>query len=287
MAVYNTNTDTFDNGQGLTETSLIVLKDGSVVNDDNPFPVTFDGGTASVEPYYLQVAKGNITGTTSIHKYGANFDIDSSSSQESVWSYGGLYPWIQLNTARTLYIASNSTLDIGDIIIEGLDSDYNLQTETVTMNGTTYVSTANTYKRIFRAKYEGTTVGDFTTHNQDEIFIRATSSSGSVVGHIPEQYNQTMVAGYTIPNNKTGYLQNLQLGVDPTKKGCSVVLYIREFGSNFKVKHQAYLTDGIQVVEFITPIKIPEKSDIDIVVQDAGDNNTKVTASFDLLLVDD
>jgi len=49
MAVYNTNTDTYDNGEGLVETSLIVLKDSSVVTTDNRFPVDIANQTVNID----------------------------------------------------------------------------------------------------------------------------------------------------------------------------------------------------------------------------------------------
>ena len=49
MAVYNTNTDAYDNGEGLTETSLIVLKDGSVVTSNNRFPVDIANQTINID----------------------------------------------------------------------------------------------------------------------------------------------------------------------------------------------------------------------------------------------
>ena len=49
MAVYNTSNEAYDNGEGLTETSLIILKDGSVVTTDNRFPVDIANQTVTIQ----------------------------------------------------------------------------------------------------------------------------------------------------------------------------------------------------------------------------------------------
>jgi hypothetical protein len=49
MAVYNTVTEAYDNGEGLVETSLIVLKDGSVVTASNRFPVDIANQTVNID----------------------------------------------------------------------------------------------------------------------------------------------------------------------------------------------------------------------------------------------
>ena len=52
MAVYNTSTEAYDNGEGLTETSLITLKDGTVVDPNNRFPVDITGQTVYINGYH-------------------------------------------------------------------------------------------------------------------------------------------------------------------------------------------------------------------------------------------
>jgi hypothetical protein len=77
----------------------------------------------------LAIAKGEVNGYSVVHKFGANFDIDNGSEPETVWTGGGLYPWSSLATAQTLYVLSESSEDTGTLEIQGLDENYNLQTE--------------------------------------------------------------------------------------------------------------------------------------------------------------
>jgi len=289
MAVYNTSNEAYDNGEGLAETSLLTLKDGTVVDSDNPLPVvgTISAGTIGVEPYGLRVAKGDIAGTSSVHKFGYNYDIDKDSDPETVWTAGGLYPWGDLNSPITLYIKSDDNDDDGDIEIQGLDANWDLITETVSMNGTSNVTTTNTFRRVFRAKYDGPASGGYATNNQGTITIKDGSGGGATtVAQIEETQNQTLMAVYTVPNGKTAYMTKFNIGVEYTKKGATFTLYMREFGSNFKIKHKAEINEGTHTVDFPVPLKITAKTDIDIVIDEVGDNDTKVSGGFDLYLVD-
>ena len=88
MAVYNTNTIAYDNGEGLAETALITLKNGTIVDSDNRFPVQIG------ENYELQVAKGNISGTVGLYKFGVNPDVNGT--EEDIWSVGGTLIYMML-----------------------------------------------------------------------------------------------------------------------------------------------------------------------------------------------
>jgi hypothetical protein len=101
----------------------------------------------------LAIAKGEVHGYSVVHKFGANFDIDNNSEPETVWTGGGLYPWSSLATAQTLYVLSESSEDTGILEIQGLDENYNLQTEELTLTGTTAVTTVNTFLRVYRMIY--------------------------------------------------------------------------------------------------------------------------------------
>ena len=296
MAVYNTDNISYDNGMGLTETSLLVLKDGTVVDSNNPLPVTIqDGGgsitvdgnvtatitgtpTFTTEPFNLRVAKGNVTGHGHVHRSGFNQDIDKSTDPESIWSAGGLYPWTALNTARQLVCASSSGLDSGPLTIVGLNSSYDVISETITMNGTSNVTTTNYFLRINEAYYGGIGI------NSGTITMRANSV---IVSQIEPQFCNELSMHYTVPNNKTAYLNRLTLSLQQGKLGARIVIYVREFGGNFRVHHVYEITEGSSYFEWPIPERLPEKTDIDIVIYETYENDTKISGCIDYLLVDD
>lgn len=227
---------------------------------------------------YLDVARLVIPNSKIVHKFGANFDIDQATDPESVWTGGGLYPWASLASAQTIYCISTSASDTGTLILEGLDADYNEQSETVTLTGTSAVTTTNTFLRVFRMTYgDGGNVGTVTA--------RVTSGTGTVVAQIDAAYAQTLMAVYTVPAGHTGYMAALDATID-SNKNCQILMYHRLVGKPFRIAHIAEAT-GHYRYDYHAPLRIPEKTDIDIRIDDVSGNDSRVTANFDIVLIRD
>jgi len=227
---------------------------------------------------YLDVARGSISNSKIVHKFGANFDIDQITTPETVWSAGGLYPWSSLATAQTIYCISTSASDTAVLTIEGLDANYNEQIETVTLTGTTAVATSNTFIRVFRMTYEdGANVGTITA--------RVTSGTGTVVAQIDIGYAQTLMSVYTVPAGYTAFMVTTDCTID-SRKDCQILMYHRLFGKPFRIAHVAEAT-GHYRYDFYAPLRVPEKTDIDIRIDNVSGNDSRVTANFDLVLIKD
>lgn len=232
----------------------------------------------TTEPFYLTVAKGYVKGHTFIHKFGANFNVNTNTDPETVWSGGGLYPWSSFNTAQSIYLLSTSGSDVGDIEIQGLDENYVEQTETITLNGTTPVTTVNTFIRLFRLKSKNTNVGLITA--------RVSSGTGTIVAQIDAGKGQTLMAVYTVPANKTAYLMSTGFSVQKNKDA-QVQLFQRTFSDNaFRITNMAETFENIYRYTPVIPIVFSEKTDIELRVDNVEFNNTRVTGDFDLLIVD-
>jgi len=227
---------------------------------------------------YLDVARLVIPNSKIVHKFGANFDIDQATDPESVWTGGGLYPWASLASAQTIYCISTSASDTGTLTLEGLDANYNEQSETVTLTGTSAVTTTNTFLRVFRMKY-----GD--SGNVGTVTARVTSGTGTVVAQIDAAYAQTLMAVYTVPAGHTGYMAALDATID-SNKNCQILMYHRLVGKPFRIAHIAEAT-GHYRYDYHAPLRIPEKTDIDIRIDDVSGNDSRVTANFDIVLIRD
>lgn len=227
---------------------------------------------------YLDVARGAISNSKIVHKFGANFDIDQATDPESVWTGGGLYPWASLSSAQTIYCVSTSASDTAVLTVEGLDSSYHEISETVTLTGLTAVTTTNQFIRVFRMTYEdGANLGTITA--------RTVSASGTIVAQIDIGYAQTLMAVYTVPAGHTGYLVALDSTID-SNKNAQLLMYHRLFGKPFRIAHIAE-TSGHYRYDFHAPLRVPEKTDIDIRIDNVSGNDSRVTANFDLVLIKD
>jgi len=231
--------------------------------------------------YGLGVAKGQFDDITHIHKFGA-VPAMSQNQTGTIWDVNDTtYPWSSFDTAGTLSIPAVNASDNGkSIVLVGLDNDYLELTETVTVSSSAATTTTQSFKRIFRAYV---TNGSVT--NVGDIVVQ---KGGTTVATIKAGKAQTLMAVYTVPAGKTGYLlkgvATCQAGADATGD-----MFVRYFGQDsFRVGHTFEVsgTGGEYLYDFGVPVKIPAKSDIDVRCS-VRSNNARVTAAFDIILDED
>lgn len=228
----------------------------------------------------LAIAKGESNGYSFVHKFGANFDVDNNSEPETVWTGGGLYPWSALNVAKTLYILSNDSNEEGTVELQGLDEDYNVVTETVTLNGSTAVTTLNTFLRVYRMIYTDDGGG-----NVGVITARVDSPSGTVVAQIEGVLSQTLMCVYTVPAGYTAYMMAVDFSVQKNKDA-QVLMMQRTFNTNnFRIAHMAEVYESTYRYDFPIPLPLPEKTDLELRTDNVETNNTRVTSNFTMVLV--
>ena len=235
-------------------------------------------------PWYLQVARGLVTGCSVEQRSGFNPDISSNAAGESIWVQGGIYPYTTWDgTAQKLYIISTSASDTGQsIYIDGLDADYNHIYETITTTGLTAVETTKNFLRIHTA-----TIVSNNTPNVGSITFRLGSGVGTVVAHIGAGLGITKLSQYTVP---AGYTAYITYGDCTTFRsgsgniGALLKMMVRTYNGTFVCAFQAEVVNGYYRNDFTVPMVVPEKSDIDVqVIADA--NNTIATCNYQILLI--
>jgi hypothetical protein len=236
--------------------------------------------------FYLAVSKGDFTGYSNVSKFGVNSTVGSGGF-ESIWEGSNAYPWP--TTAATLSVVSASANDASGgtgartVEIQGLDSSWNLLTETITMNGTTPVVTTGSFLRVFRARV--VTAGSLQS-NAAQITM---SSGGTTLAYITYDtigMGQTLMAVYTIPNGKTGYIINLN--VSSSKDS--------EHRFRFMTRDNAVTDAAWNVKEYMSARggfsswrkyainKVTEKTDIDLQV--ISNSTSAASGGFELILID-
>lgn len=238
----------------------------------------------------LGIARGNVPGTSLMRKFGANPDVDIGT--EDIWDGGGV--WVAPTQARTHDIASTDADDDGSpagtgartIKVFGLDGNYEDQSETLTMNGTTDVPTVNQYIMIHRmmvvtAGSTGNNVGNITATAQVD---------GTVTAQITATRNQTLMAIYQIPNAKTGYLVHWYIDAfrATISGGVDGWLSIQPDGEVFQQKAHRSMQGqgGSSTTAKLFCLPAAAKSIIKISALPTA-ANYKIAAGFDLILVDD
>jgi hypothetical protein len=247
--------------------------------DQDGNPLNSYGSAANIPS-----AAGLLEGYSNIHKFGAVPEMSQSTSG-SIWDKSDtFYPWNAFSTAHTLtlqtYNSSGnlvSTDNGGTITVYGLDENYNEVSETIAISGNSGSGTQN-FIRVYRAFFNG------ALSNTTEIRVSANSVE---VLRINIGKAQTLMAVYTIPAGKTGYLLKGTASC-AANADASVDMFVRYFGQlSFRIGHTLEIAGvgGQYTYDFPVPIKIPEKSDIDVRCE-VRSNNARVTAAFDLILID-
>jgi len=254
-----------------------------------PAPAVTAVVTNQGKPYELQISQGLIPGTKSVFKYGFNTSVGSS--EETVWMGSTLYTYPP--SASTMTVSSSSALDTAagtgarTVTISGLDASYNEQSETISLNGTTAVTTTGTYIRVNRMFV--VTAGSTSTA-QGTIY----TGTGAVTSGVPANIysliaigdNQTLQAFWTVPAGYTGYLQSAFVNVgDTTSVQYVIARFIqRPFGGVFRTASRITLHDGIGNFFDTIPPSFTEKTDIEVrAVSSSGTN--QIGASFTLIYV--
>jgi len=252
---------------------------------NNVNPIT-GGSTVDDIPFYLAVQQGKVPGYSMINKFGYNSSIGSGSF-ETIWETGDDYPW--QSTAVTVDVVSDDTNDdvagtgARTLRIQGLDGSYNFAEETVDMDGTTTVTTTQTFLRVFRMSVE--TAGT-SGNNIGNISVTYTGGS-DVAATITAGNGQTLMTLYTIPAGYTGYLlsMNISSGKDQEMEFKFIQRDNSVANAAFQTKQFLDVRGGQTTVIFNAVNVIPQKSDI--YVSGKASSTSSASASFDLLLVQD
>lgn len=206
------------------------------------------------------------------HKFGSNPNLVSGT--QTIWTQGGSYPWNAFNTAGPLTLQSTNALDIFDVRIYGLDSNWELQEEVITLTGTTPVVTTKSWKRVYRGVAYQTNAGTITA-----------SIAGSVVLHIEEGKGQTLMCVYTVPSGYRAFGVQFTVGVG--KGGdAEFQMFTRNNDAQteaFRVRAQLELYESTFTQTYAVPVLLKERTDIDLKAVTSG-NNFPATGSFDLIL---
>lgn len=226
----------------------------------------------------VHISAGRVLGTSSIHKFGA-VPAMSQNQTGTIWDVNDtLYPWSAFDTAGVLTIPAVNASDNGNVItVQGLDDNYNVVSEDFTVSSAGTTTGTQVFKRVYRAfDNTGTNVGDINVQRGGTTVLRITAGKA-----------QTLMAIYTVPAGKVGFIvkgtATVQASADAT-----VDMFVRYNGqTSFRVGHSFEVSGagGQYMYEFAAPIRIPERSDIDIRAS-VRSNNARATAAFDIILID-
>lgn len=236
------------------------------------------------EPFFAQAALGQIAGHSVVRINGYTAALGNTAygpAWEGLTSAGGLYAYPA--TAAPLSIVSTSASDTSalSVIVQGLDTNFNAITETIALNGTTAVTTVNSYRRVNRLLVSnGTNVGVITASISAVVYAQINAGIGN---------NQASL--YTVPKGSTLLLMDVQT----TTNNFSGTPYFqtrrymkRNLGANTGQVIQA--AEGVLVNNLnddyrFAPVALPEGTDMQLIfLASSGTTNVLSVQATGLLV---
>lgn len=199
--------------------------------------VSVDGGLLSYD-FLTNVARGNVTGYSIVHKFGSG----AISTSLIPISSAGVYQ--TPTTAVALEFISSDAADAlngagaREITFIGLDANWAEQTvvmATHATNGTTAVAISGTWRRLYRwyVSSSGTYATTAAGSHAGTLTTRTASAGATwdTIGISPFPLGQSEIGVYTIPLGKTGYLLSKNIFVEGTKPA-NVYFFQRPFAND-------------------------------------------------------
>jgi hypothetical protein len=168
-----------------------------------PHSVTVQG---AYEPFELQVSRNQIMGHSPANIFGYGTTPATAGLFRTVWENMSTTDYVFPSAASTMTLVSTVNTDTATITITGLDSSYNILTENLVLNGTTGVTTVNSY---FRINSIAVSVGSAT--NPTGVITLSVSSTvyaqinTQVVNSVTTSVGISQMGVYTVPNGYTFY----------------------------------------------------------------------------------
>jgi len=223
-------------------------------------------------PY--DVARGNMFDTEALNIFGYNKVVGTAF--ETVWDDGGAYSYP--SSAVTMDVVSTSTSDTMDVLIKGLDANYDEISETVTLTGTSAVTTSASFYRINSATIlAGSNVGDISISN-----------GGTKYAFIGATIGTTQACVYTVPSGHSLYLFRIDV-VSATANGQKYITFRNvsktSTGRTLRVAEATMATSQVSFDRQV-PFKIAEKTDFHFEAKSSASDN-EVAIFIEGILVKD
>lgn len=224
-----------------------------------------------------------------------------TATDRTVWALDAAYT--PFTAAKTLAISSSSASDTARVVdITYLDSDYNLQTGTLTTNGQNKVTSTIVAMRVLTAEYNNAAAQNgniYIFDSTSNVSAGVPSTLTKVARYLPSVCKGDNTCHYTIPAGYTGLILDAGVAVMSTGSASTANdatnFCLRTAGlgtARLQPVRQAFFTAQISGsstfdYNFPIPLKIAEKVDVSMNYLEATAANLKLETYIDLLIIKD
>jgi len=212
------------------------------------------------EPFELQVARGQITGHSTVNIYGYGAAITTSTIP--AWENATAYTFPAAATTMNLVSTVNTGGDLSGttILIQGLDSTYTAISETLALTGTTVAVTTKSYLRINNISVASVTAGAAPTG----VITLKDLTNTTTYAQIAAGFGRSQMSIYTVPAGNTFYLSRIDAYASNNGSSADFVTYSNTTYSSTGVvqyTQQAPFTNTYHS-QRVMPRAFAEKTDI-------------------------
>ena len=213
----------------------------------------------TIEPFDLQVARGQISGHSILSLFGYQTSI--TTAVIPVWENATAYTYITAASTLTLVSTSASDDTAAKVLISGLDANFSPISETLALNGVTGVTTVNSYFRVNSLLL----VSPGTSQNTNVGTITLKQSS-NIVAQINIGIGKSQSTVYTVPAGYSFYLDLAEVNTSNNYTGSTIVTYRVQSinnatGVKLAVLQQPFVSNYV-ANRSSTPFAYSEKTDI-------------------------
>lgn len=206
------------------------------------------------EPFELQVSRGQISYHSVVNIFGTATAIGTS--YRTPWELANTNALPLISTASQLDVASSDAADTSQVVqLQGLDADYNQITENISLNGTSTITTTQSFKAINAfVTISGNCAGNVTAKISSVVYAQITAGAGR---------NQAAI--YTVPAGFSFYLARID-AFSATATGASkyVTFNNKNTFSDGRVFNVATTTFAQRMdIMRILPFKVPAKTTLE------------------------
>jgi hypothetical protein len=214
------------------------------------------------EQFELQVGRGEVQGHRSVFLFGYSASITNAAFIPA-WENTAAYTYPASAVAMSIVSTSASDTAV-KIIVYGLDANYNLINETVTLTGTTPVVTTTLFFRVNQL--------DVLPDSVNPVGVITAKNDGVTYGQIAVDTGQSNMSVYTVPAGHTLYGNHVGAWSSTSVTSGVYAIFRAQTLSPAGTKYIVSQAPFLNTFEFAAnfPLTFPEKTDVQFQFKSSG-----------------
>jgi len=205
------------------------------------------------EPFELQVARGQVPYHTAVSVFGYNSSVGTGTPL-TVWENAAEYVFPTVAAQLTIVSTSASDTTALSVLIVGLDANFVALTEVIALNGTTPVTSVNSYFRV----------NSVVCTNGNNVGTVTFKQSSNTVAQINATVGRSQNGWYSVAAGASFYVRSVSLFSNEAGTSAAsnyrVQVNNRATGASFTLLNAPF--KPTYLVERVVPFRYDEKVDV-------------------------